>query len=444
MPTHWTYEDFSQTDDLFQGDIVEREGILPVLSKVHSHFCNDKYLGFIIISQTCDLVLRGGNCKTNYISLAVIRGMGSVLPKILDDLYRPILKELYPSNRDIAPGLYPEEHKLNSMDLLKKIINQNEQSLGMVYLHQDGDVGISEPSVALLRVSIALRSSEHYKAIQKARTGRLAVSFRNKLGWLAGNLFSRVDTSDWSEQPQGKRQESEIIGNLLLSSASKAIWAPAALIQNASKVIDLADEERETLASTLAKYAPKPFIDIALEELDAVGVALLDDFSEKQLEVLTATLASSKLLSDTIIHCLFTEVINNCLELNADAKCHIIISLFTDKLFHEMVNNQLVTTFRAFMNQRQKRSLAGYLLQLENRILLEDNAASRVCEIVSSYDCMVTDILAIKSKLLSVKYSSIIIECVRSLCTIAICSDLPNRITARLKNRQAFRSAIRP
>ena len=66
------------------------------------------------------------------------------------------------------------------------------------YLEPDGDLELAVPSTTLLRVSFAL-GVEHYETIKKARRGRLGAQFRNKLGWLTGNLYSRVDTPDWPE-----------------------------------------------------------------------------------------------------------------------------------------------------------------------------------------------------------------------------------------------------
>jgi hypothetical protein len=59
MPAHWTYEDFRDDSDLFQGDILEpTEDLRSILGQVHPHFLHPKYTGFLLITQSCDLVRR--------------------------------------------------------------------------------------------------------------------------------------------------------------------------------------------------------------------------------------------------------------------------------------------------------------------------------------------------------------------------------------------------
>jgi hypothetical protein len=99
VPTHWTYRTFKRNDDLFQGDIIAREPLLKVLGQIHAYFCDPKYLVFIIVTQTCDLVLRGGGCKARHISLAVIRSL-ALLPDVLPELCG-----------EIVPGVFRADSK---------------------------------------------------------------------------------------------------------------------------------------------------------------------------------------------------------------------------------------------------------------------------------------------------------------------------------------------
>lgn len=193
MP-HWTYSKVEAEDDLFQGDIIARsEPLLDLFRRVHRHFCDEKYLAFLITTQTCDLVRRGPKaCKTKYINLAVIRSLDDLVPALFKEICGTDLK-----------GIYLEESKYEARQLLSRIINQNEQAHGFFYLHPDADAGIAVPAIALLRVSIALRSGEHYDLLCKERCGRITTEYRYKLGWLAGNLYSRIDTPDWSDQEGG-------------------------------------------------------------------------------------------------------------------------------------------------------------------------------------------------------------------------------------------------
>jgi hypothetical protein len=55
-----------------------------VLQLVHNHFADPKYLAFIVLTQTCDLVVRKKACKAKHISLAVIRPLSALVPSFLE------------------------------------------------------------------------------------------------------------------------------------------------------------------------------------------------------------------------------------------------------------------------------------------------------------------------------------------------------------------------
>lgn len=51
---HWTYDTYAEESDLRQGDILEpTETLLALFDDVHPHFTDEKYRGFLILSQTC-------------------------------------------------------------------------------------------------------------------------------------------------------------------------------------------------------------------------------------------------------------------------------------------------------------------------------------------------------------------------------------------------------
>ena len=202
---HWTYAE-TAVGDLAQGDILlPNERLRAALDQVHGWFVDPKYLGFLVLSQSCDLVRREGEpCKTPYITIAAIRPLRQVL--------LPLLRQ---QCKCICDRYFLSSEKGKAFDFLTRVINQNETALGLFYLHPDARVGIAEESVALLRVSIALRSREHYDSLLSARTGSLQAEFVNKLGWLCGNLFSRVGVTDWTEGQDRVDQAQTLVGNLL-------------------------------------------------------------------------------------------------------------------------------------------------------------------------------------------------------------------------------------
>jgi len=194
-PVHWTYRPIDTDDsDLEQGDIVQlSDGLERVFREVHPHFTSDKYIAFLVLTQTCDIARRQTDaCRSRYINLAVVRPIADVLATFLDRMCEKVEIGEPP-----IYGIYVSETKNKAHELLQRVFNQNAQTEGLFYLHPDAGVGITEHSVALLQVSVALRSHEHYGELVKARSGRLSEQFQSKLGWLIGNLFSRVATRDW-------------------------------------------------------------------------------------------------------------------------------------------------------------------------------------------------------------------------------------------------------
>jgi len=98
MASHWTYERIEKDDSpLMQGDVLWPSAELRCLFKeVHPHFCDPKYIAFIITTQSCDLVRRNGRpCKADYINLAVIRDLESCLSQFLDAVCEKVSPGVY-------------------------------------------------------------------------------------------------------------------------------------------------------------------------------------------------------------------------------------------------------------------------------------------------------------------------------------------------------------
>ncbi|NQT51691.1 hypothetical protein HQ576_06565 [bacterium] len=192
-PTHFTYAECPEPAcDLKQGDILEpTQGFQRSIADVHRYFLDDKYVAFMVLTQSCDLVRREDEpCSANYINLAAVRQ--------LDECFFDVLARQCP-DLCVERGVFLAPAKHAADKLLRRLLNQNEQKQGLFYLHEDHGAGLPEACVAFLQVSIALRAHEHYETLTDARTGRLTEPFRCKLGWLTGNLFARVATRDWED-----------------------------------------------------------------------------------------------------------------------------------------------------------------------------------------------------------------------------------------------------
>jgi hypothetical protein len=249
---HWTYESYTDEDDLRQGDILEpSQTLLPLFKDVHPHFTDSKYRGFLVLSQTCDMVRRhqkGGKCDATHISLSVIRSLQDIISYSLKDRFGYI-----------APGIYNSGMKNAVENLAERLVNQNEEKLGLFYLHPDLDAGISTHSVAILRVSISVKASLHYEKLLKSRMGRLSSEFQPKLGWMVGNLYSRVGVTDWKEAPEKGFDEKKLISEILSFDRDKPLWLDSRIYSKILKskpdFMQLSQSEQDKL---IKEHLPLP------------------------------------------------------------------------------------------------------------------------------------------------------------------------------------------
>jgi hypothetical protein len=245
---HWTYEAFESGADLLQGDILEpTRQLRSVLDRVHPHFLDPKYLAFLLITQSCDMAVRKGGCSTKFLNIAVVRPLESVLHDFLQHVCRPVVE-----------GVYLQETKGEARRLLERLFNQNEQSLGLFYLHPDREAGIDISSVSLLRVTVTLRV-EHYDVLRQARRGRLCSEFRSKLGWLVGNLYSRIGTEDWSDPPERNKEMEALVKKYLETGDDelKPVWVPGRWVSAAKeKGIQVESLGRKEASSVLEANRP--------------------------------------------------------------------------------------------------------------------------------------------------------------------------------------------
>jgi hypothetical protein len=258
MPAHWTYDVFKPTADLAQGDIIEPTPALRrVLQEVHPHFLDSKYVAFMVLSQSCDLVRRAGY-RGQPINLCVVRELRAIAGRLL---------ELY-CGSDI-PTVFLKEARNEGRMFLERTINQNEQAVGLFYLHPDADAGVATPCVAMLRIAIALHTM-HYDTIRESRRGRLKEGFQAKLGWLIGNLYSRVGTEDWSEPKERKREQRKIVDQTF-DSLPGIKWASSEAVARATKGgFSIEGKIADDISNELDAFEPPPLDKQVLGEIQRI------------------------------------------------------------------------------------------------------------------------------------------------------------------------------
>ena len=263
---HWTYHQYDAGSDLEQGDFLAPTEPLRALVRERSPGPRaDDSLGFMIATQSCDLVRRKGVASIDlHISIVPVLSLRAVLPGLLSTISDPV-----------APGVFSSGAKFKAKQFLERLFDQNEQKLGLFYLHPDADLGLGEPAVAFLRVKIPLEG-RHYALLLAARRGRLDPEFRAKCGWLLGNLYARAASPDWAEHSGGKRQRDELVEKYLGEQIPGAgpVWVRDEIVEAGRTARVDFTQERGALLAQLEAVRPRPrmsqVVDAALDEV--VGI----------------------------------------------------------------------------------------------------------------------------------------------------------------------------
>lgn len=97
---------------------------------------------------------------------------------------------------EIGDFLFMDERKkTKAYQLIERIYNNTESEY--FFLYKEDALDFPESMIAYLQVSIALKSDEHYEKCLAAKKMELSDEFKAKLGWLIGDIYSRVGTTDW-------------------------------------------------------------------------------------------------------------------------------------------------------------------------------------------------------------------------------------------------------
>lgn len=207
---HFTYTSDLCATELCQGDVLERTPeINALLQEVHPHFHKkESNLFFMVLTQSCDLVPRfGGSCKARYITIAPVRPIDTVLARQVANLNAPGIEAELP--------VLTDKSKAKLSEFLQRLYNNNEPGL---FFLEGSDTALPGDCCVYLNLSIAIKSSDHYKKCVQAKRLQLSDMFQAKLGWLVGQMYSRVGTDDWDPNSLTKK--------IQLALKNAAIWIP--------------------------------------------------------------------------------------------------------------------------------------------------------------------------------------------------------------------------
>lgn len=185
---HFTYGEGCDKSTLKQGDILKKTPELKsVLTEYHSYFSKDQYTHFLVLTQTCDLVPRKGDYKARYITIAAIRPLKDAIAKQLIGLQTAQIQ-----NGGIY---YSDSNRQKLIEFLRKLHNNNDSD--HFFLKASADNELTNDSCAFLQLSVPIKTKDHFKTCCEAKCLELKDGFRAKLGFLVGDLYSRVGTEDY-------------------------------------------------------------------------------------------------------------------------------------------------------------------------------------------------------------------------------------------------------
>jgi hypothetical protein len=185
----FTYQLEPDKNHLHQGDLIRRtEGVEKLLAEVHPHFSSGQYRYFLILTQSCDLVRRdNGSCKSPYITLSPVRPASVAIEREVAKHQRTDVEKRI--------GFVSEKAEPKVSQFLERFFNNNEPTY--FFLHREHRAEMREHHCAFLQVSIAVKAQLHYETLLSAKVLQLSEAFEHKLGYLVGNIYSRVGTEDW-------------------------------------------------------------------------------------------------------------------------------------------------------------------------------------------------------------------------------------------------------
>lgn len=205
---HFTYQAQLCKTGLMQGDVLTRSAKLDeILEAVHPHFYHHpKNRFFMVLTQSCDLVPRAnGACKATYVTLAPVRSLDLVVERHLAQFSQAQVSADLPVRGTKA--------KTKAAEFLKRLFDNNES--GYFFLDSE-DTPLETDCAVFLNLSIAVKSDLHLQTLIDAKILQLDATFQAKLGWLVGQMYSRVGTLDWDPVLLTKK-----IGGVLQDAA---IW----------------------------------------------------------------------------------------------------------------------------------------------------------------------------------------------------------------------------
>ena len=259
---HFTYAEKPDFDVLRQGDVLEiTDDIKSVLSAHHPYFTKDQYQYFIVITQSCDLERRDGKCcNSPYITLAAVRTLDEFIDRASKNVKLSVI-----NGYKVLPKSQAEKFR----QILERLYNNSED--GYFLLYSEPTFHFDKIMVAFLKVSFALKSELHYDRCLAAKRLELADEFKAKLGWIVGNMYSRVGTKDWlSTKSLSRTDYLSMLNSLLTQRFIISEDQKLSQVQKALNELDKNVQELSEVQQIVDRIRVETKYDKVLNELESI------------------------------------------------------------------------------------------------------------------------------------------------------------------------------
>lgn len=188
-------EDDLSKEVLAQGDVIRRTPELDGCFEGTHPFGADASVPtyLVVVTQSCDLVK--SRLKIPHITLAPAKPFSVAVESFLQEEERQISGSSVP--------YYPQRALTKVEDLVRRYL-QNTVS-DYFFLPEAGHPDLAVDLVVFLRSKIFV-DVNNYDTLAGAKIAELADVFRAKLGWLVGDMYSRVATPDFLEREPNPKE----------------------------------------------------------------------------------------------------------------------------------------------------------------------------------------------------------------------------------------------
>ncbi len=218
-----------------QGDILEKSPeLFEVINQAHQYYADaEHYTHFMVITQTCDLVRRRGAFNAPYITIAAVKPFSRSVQEFLTSKSRRIKGSEFEFQPVASLG--------KAKQMLERHLNNTEPEY--FFIPSSGHPRIDDDLVVFLRLSIALRK-DHYDILASSKIAELADVFQAKLGWLKGNIYSRVATPDLIDRGyDAERIKKDFYKKYI--PESDLVWLSALQAEKLRKLVQSETREKE-------------------------------------------------------------------------------------------------------------------------------------------------------------------------------------------------------